>query len=108
MAFRASNQIPESGYRKAKALALNTQRSAQRFHDEFASGTDAYQLDACWDSLVNQIAKLEEVKAIDGIGQYAKDQEDDPAYDVATEFNALIAACQAVVDDINTRVPTDS
>ncbi len=89
MAFRASNIIPQRGYDNAKALALRLQNHASVWKSEVDGGTSADRLLQLLQSLSGYRDELNAIKAIPGIVAYAKDQEDDQAYDVAGEFNAL-------------------
>jgi hypothetical protein len=108
MAFRANNRLPALHYDRAKKLAvqlklLTTNRSA-----EFASGATSAQVLSLLDNLRGLKAGLDEAKSIPGIALYAQAQEDDPAYDVATEFTAMLAAVDAVITEIVNTLPTSA
>ncbi len=89
MAFRASNTIPQRGYESARSLALRLQSQAETWKSEVDGGTSADRLLHLLNTLSSYRDELNAIKAIPGIVAYAKDQEDDQAYDVAAEFNAL-------------------
>lgn len=46
-------------------------------------------------------------KAVPGIADYAKEQYDDPAYDVIAEFNTMETAAEAVRDWVVANFPKD-
>lgn len=59
-------------------------------------------------TIVAGIVVLDDVAAMAGIVEFAKDQENDPTYDVAVEFTAMRAAAVSVRDWIITNFPKDA
>ena len=53
------------------------------------------------------LADLDEIKAIDGMRQFAKDRESDQDYDFIDEMSALIASMRLIMDDIRTSFPKE-
>jgi hypothetical protein len=51
--------------------------------------------------------ELNELAATPGIGDYAKEQEDDPTYDVVAEFASMLSAIDEVVTNISSTLPVD-
>jgi len=107
MAFRASNIIPSTQYDRAKQLAIQLKRQAETRSASFASGATSVEVLALVDNLNSLRAGLEVIRQVPGIADYAAAQEDDVAYDVVAEFNAMIAAAAAVVAEIVTTLPKD-
>ena len=107
MAFRASNLLPEKGYAEARQIAVNIKRSSNDYIAKLAGGTDADSiLSALW-FFVRNSNRLNELATIPGIGDYAKEQENDPTYDVAAEFTALVALIDDAEAWIRTALPVD-
>lgn len=52
--------------------------------------------------------RLATYATVPGIVQYAKDQYDNQAYDIAADFTALRSAIQAVRDEVETAIPKDT
>lgn len=109
MAFRATNQIPEQGLARAKALAVRTRDYCQSRSTQFAAGgVNSDNVLATFHDLRRARDELDQVKAIPGIADYAKAQENDAGYDVAAEFAALVTAVEAVMTEIQTSFPVDA
>jgi hypothetical protein len=107
MAFRASNLLPQKGYDEARQIAGNIKRVVDENIAGIASGTtSSVILDTLW-FFVKNSNRLVTLSTIPGIADYAIEQENDPAYDVAVEFAALLA----VIDDaeawIRAALPVD-
>ena len=107
MSFRASNVIPAQEYMRAKQLAVQVMRLAENRSIEFSTGASSDQVLAVADNLGSMRDALNTIKAVPGIDVYATAQEDDVAYDVSIEFNALIAAIDATISEIVTTLPKD-
>lgn len=108
MAFRTG-----SDQQRAYNAAKDTARALRQYCVDFNTLAAAESISgnlvlALRTRLVADNAVFEEAKAVPGIATYAKDIEDDPAYDVAAEFNAM----QATVDDADAWIvanyPTDA
>lgn len=56
----------------------------------------------------SSIEVFDDVATTPGLAQYARDQEDDPAYDVVAEFVAMRGAAIAVRDWVITNFPTSA
>ena len=98
MAFRATNTLPETGYNSAKALARKIKNLASARAAQFASGGDTGQVVAVMEGAIDARDQYAQLSSIPGIGAYAQEQENDPAYNVVTEFQNL----QAAIDDVVT------
>lgn len=107
MAFRASNQIQADGYSEAKRLANSLKTYCQQVSDASAagpiSGNVAIQLH---ERLISDRARFIAIRDIPGIAAYVSAQEDDVTYNVATEFNAMVAAVEATRDWLIANVAT--
>lgn len=107
MTFKASNILPQRGYDEARNIARNIKRVSNQYISSMSSGSTSNEiLDALWFLNTNS-DRMNSLKTIPGIGDYAKAQEDDPAYDVVAEFNALIALVDDAETWIRTTLPTD-
>jgi hypothetical protein len=98
MAFRATNDIPEDGLKIAKEHARQLQSFCTTSRDAMTSTVDASRITDTLEGLDHYKEILNDLKSIPGIVDYAKDQENDPAYEVVTEFNAMLANIQAAGD----------
>ena len=106
MTFRASNQVKADGYSEAKRLAARAKSFAQSHHDAMAANSvSANLLLQLLNELKSLIERWTEIAATPGIGAYAQDQENDPAYNVATEFTAMLNAARAARDRIIADLP---
>lgn len=70
--------------------------------------TDSFEPLAVIQHFGSAIDLLNGWAATPGLGQYAKDQEANPAYDVIAEFNAMIAAFTSVRDTLIGMFPKDA
>lgn len=107
MAFRATNTLPVRGYDTAKQTASGLKRFASTQSAAIAGGGDGEQVVGIVDSLVSFKASLSKSAAIPGIGDYAQEQEDDPAYDVAAEFTTLMGLIDDAISEIVTTIPKE-
>ena len=107
MAFRASNVIPATQYDVAKRIAVQVRRLAESRSTTFASGATSAEILSVVDNLSALKVRLNEAKQVPGIAVYAAVQENDGAYDVATEFNGVLTAIDAVIADIVVTLPKD-
>lgn len=108
MAFRASNQIPAENYQRSKDLANQLKRQAQTRSATFASGAKSAEILAAADHLNAFKTELIAMSQTPGIVAFAKEQEDDPTYDVVAEFTALLATIDAVIAEIVSTLPADT
>ena len=106
MAFRATNQIPLDAYLILKRAAAQLTLNLEGFNVQLSESNSDYDLlRAIYQTLSRAEAQFEQLKATPGIGVFAVQQEDDPTYDVATEFNALLTAIAAAKVWIETNIP---
>lgn len=108
MAFRASNAIPEQAYEQAKSIAVQIKRLADNRASRWGSGGDTVEVIAAIDTAVNFRDRLSALSSTPGIGSYAQSQEDDPAYNVVAEFQALQAALATAISECVSALPTSS
>lgn len=105
MAFRASNQIPAQALEQAKAIAWSVKSLASRLASEWAGGAQRRIVLQEWRNLKGIRTSLAELATAPGLAAYAQAQESDANYNVATEFNALLAAIDAVTNAIEAAFP---
>lgn len=107
MAFRASNIIPLSAYQTVKRAAAQLKASAQGVRAQLAASNASYDfLRDIYRTLERAQAQFTQLAATPGLADYAKAQENDPAYDVAAEFTAMQSAITATLTWMNNNVPT--
>lgn len=107
MAFRARDIIPSAAYVGAKNAAISVADLASNYKQEFTTGTSAENLIQCLRPLISYRAQLNGARSVPGIGAYAQAQQNDPGYDVAAEFNALIAVIDDAISWLITSFPRD-
>lgn len=108
MAFRSTNILPEAGYKNARLLAVNIKNRSIAARTKMAAGNTSFE--TIWDlrkQLFQAHTTLGTFAVIPGIVQYARDQEDDPTYDIAAEFIALRAAIDDARSTIDLQLPAD-
>jgi hypothetical protein len=109
MAFRASSAIPAAALDEAKRTALRVKQVAQAYSTKFlAATTRRDDVIGCWQEFSAFAAALVRLRDTPGIGAYATAQENDGAYDVTAEFNALLTAVNDVVNNIASTFPKDA
>ena len=109
MAFKASNILPQSAYNRARNAALNLRQYCQAKSAVIqTSGMNGNDLLGIIETLKQSSIDFATLKVTPGIAQYAKDQENDQAYDVATEFNALESLVNTAVTNLAASLPVDS
>lgn len=107
MAFRASNVIPQKGYDDARLKADALKKYAGDLKAlSLAGPVSANQVIDFYLNLIAADTTFAAVAAIPGMVAYARDQEDDPTYDVAAEFTAMRSQVQACRDWIIANFPT--
>ncbi len=108
MAFKASNIVPASAYNTVKHMAVRLKADCQSFVATLQAGNADYDLlRNIYLNLKLAKAKFDSLKATPGIAAYAQSQESDGAYDVAAEFNSMIAAIDAATGWMDANVPTN-
>jgi len=107
MAFRTDNPL-QTGF----ALAISTAKQQRINLSEWQikltqniSGKDTVNLAQ---SLTNDIAVLNTVGAIPGMAAYAQSQYNDPAYDIAAGFVAMVSALQACLTWLAANIPSNA
>lgn len=109
MAFRATNILPQEGFNRAKSLAAHLKNYASTLSASWASGADSEHILDALKTLIGYSDNLKAIRAISGIGAYAQSigAENDPAYDIVTEFNVMILGIDAAVANIIATFPAD-
>jgi len=108
MSFRAQNTIPDKAFTQAKSLAVSVRAQAQQAATDFTSiGADSDRIFGLIRNTIRASEQFNALKATPGIAAFAKIQEDDPTYDIAVEFNAMVAAVDAVSDALIAAIPKD-
>lgn len=108
MAFRATNILPETGYDQAKKVATQVKRFSQNRSSDLVAGGDSDQILGTADTMLIYKEQFAALVTIPGIGDYAKEQENDPTYDVAAEFTAMLALIDAVIATVTAGFPVDA
>ena len=106
MAFKASNEVPADAYRRVKGAAVQLKLNCQSFNARLAaSGADYPYLRDIYLTLTRANNQFNKLKVTPGLAQYAKDQENNQAYDVVAEFNTMQTALQGVLTWMETNIP---
>ena len=111
MAFRTDppDLTPAQGYKRAIALARLIKSDSATHRANMSSSLEKrHDVVLLFAELVEAKTEFAAIQAINGIVGYARDQQDDQAYDVAAEFTAMIAAIDTVIQRISTDMPTDA
>ena len=106
MAFPASTATLSEGWINACRMALAMKRQAQEDRARMAAGPVPASLVLDMEPRLRDTkASLQQVAAIPGIAEYAQQQANNPALNVATEFTAMLNALDNVVAWIRTNYP---
>lgn len=108
MAFRATQATQAQGLMMAMQQAAWIKQQAQGAVTMLAGNVTANQVFQIVDNLRSPLQIFSQVAAIPGIAAYAQAQFNDPTYDVAAEFTAMVNAVQAVVDWVVANFPKDA
>jgi len=108
MAFRATNVLPAEGLRDAKGLAVNLDNYAASLSVSFARGENSERILNALSTLISYRQRFASIAATPNLAQYAKAQENDPAYDIGAEFTAMIATLDTVITTIQAAFPKDA
>lgn len=104
MAFKTAFAASEAFF-QAKNLARGLKQTAQNSIAAFANTTNRDQVLALAMNLREWRIALAAAAAVPGVVQFARDQYDDQAYDVAGSFTAMLAAVDDVITGIHAAFP---
>ena len=107
MTFRATNQVCADAYASIKRQAVETKSymTAQATAMQVAS-VSAYVPLGVIQHLAQVIGLMDGWTATPGIATYAQAQENDPTYDVATEYGTMRTAMASALTQLVTLFPT--
>ena len=109
MAFPASNQALSDAYRTLKNLANGVRNQAISLKTQSLAGPVAADKILNYLTLLNSSrAQMVNLSATPGIAVYAQEQENNPALNIVTEFNTMVAQVDATVTWIVTNFPQDA
>lgn len=107
MAFRTDGLA--KAYSRGQTQAIQCKTVAQSASAALAADNQsANAIIQLLSQMKSFIETFDAVAATPGLAAYAQEQENDPAYDVVAEFNAMRAAAVAVRDWIITNFPTSA
>ena len=96
-------------YQKAQNVSIRVKQFATSARNALIAGNvSANAVIQIMTNLKSTIEVWDSVSALSGIGQFAKDQEDDQAYDVVAEFIAMRTEAVAARDWVITNFPKDN
>lgn len=108
MPFRAKDVIPQRGYGNARSAGISLQnRADDRITVWSAGGTDSEDLRRFIKDLVAYRSEFAAAVLVNGINQYARDQESQPSYNFVNETNALIVEVDALMALLIALIPVD-
>lgn len=110
MAFPSTaGSIPQTlsvAWETARAVAGTIKLQTQSLRTQSAQGNvGASQILNHLTFLADQKVRLQAIAALPGIAAYAQEQVNDPTLNVATEFNAMVAAMDGVRDWVIANFP---
>ena len=105
MAFKASNPLLAEAYARIKGTSYQVKRYADSRSLLFANDTSEAVILAAVDNLTSMRQTLVTNASVPGLAEYAKIQEDDQAYDITTEYVAMLAAIDSVLAYITASIP---
>ena len=107
MAFRASNIVPSDAYQVVKRAAVQLKINLVGQKAQLAASGANYQfLQDIYMTLKRANEQFNSLKTAPGLADYAKVQENDPAYDVAAEFTSMQTSITDCMTWMDTNVPT--
>jgi len=108
MAFKATNIVLSRAYDEIKREAVRAKNSATSVRTSAAAGSiSAASILALAADLRSARINMEARASAPGVGQYAKDQEDDATYDVSAEYIAMRDGIDSVLAWISTNMPSN-
>jgi len=106
MAFKASSTIPARGYDEAKSEAIRIKNVVTQAATRIAAGgANADEIYELLLTLGYHRDRLNTLKTIPGLADYARSQEADPTYDVAVEFSGLVTAIESTITWMQSAIP---
>ncbi len=109
MAYPASQSNPARGLDKADERALIIKSRLTELNAESVAGpVDRHRLVRIMGLMDSSIILFNQIAAIPGIEQYARDQKDDQGLDVVVEYTAMVVEITALRDEIFTSFPKDA
>lgn len=107
MAFRASNIVPQQAYQIVKSAAVQLKLNVSAMVAQLASSNASYEfLRDIYRTLSRAHGQFVELSTTAGLEAYAKQQENDPAYDVGAEFVSMQSAIVTTIQWMDANVPT--
>jgi len=107
MAFKTDGL--SKAYSKAQNESIRVKQFATSARNALVAGTvSANAVIQIMTNLKSSIEVWDSVSALSGIAQFAKDQEDDQAYNVVAEFLAMRTEAVAAVDWVYNNFPKDN
>ncbi len=111
MTFKTSNvrDTPAQQYKRALEVAFQLRANAVVYRDQAMAGSvRVMDLETgLLFILVETRIELQLARDIPGIVAYAKEQQDDPAYNIATEFIAMMAELDNILGWMEANFPQD-
>ncbi len=104
---KSTQEIPAEQFDRALQSANQIRRTAVAFRALAVGGS--VRTDDLFTGLIHQLFQIRQsllkAKTTPGIVQYAKDQFDDPAYDIVTEFTTMLSEIDATTGFFETNFP---
>lgn len=107
MAFRSDKALAEA-YEELKHWSRKLDAAAVSAVNRLNSTVETEILIGFGYSVKAFRDNMASLAATPGLAQYARDQENDQSYDVVAEYNAMIAAADAVTSWMQTNIPKDA
>ena len=103
-----ATQSPTHAYEALKQEARQVLAVANNAVTEFAAGADIDRILGVHYALRFHRGEMNRLRQIPGVVQHAKDEENDQAYDVVAEYQAMSDAIDAFTTEVETSLPDDA
>jgi len=108
MAFPASSVLLEAAYRNVKQKALDVRSNAVAMRSAAQAGTNGQRIVLFSSTLAQLRSQMAAIVATPGLGVYAQQQENNPALNIVTEYNAMDAQIASTLAWISANFPKDA
>jgi hypothetical protein len=106
MTFRASSIDTANAYKIIKGTANQVRINVPPANAQMqANGATYEDLRDTYNFILNSKDQINLLKTTPGLEQYAKDQENDPTYDIVAEFNTMLTAMDSVLTWMDVNIP---
>ena len=107
MAFQVTGSYVQEAYVEIMRIMRSMYYDLQHISNNLAvNGSNYEAMKVVFTRLQRDYARLEVLKTTDGLPQYAKNQIDDQAYEIVSEFTTTQASLATLIQEFVTAMPT--